>query len=76
MVAFSYEPSYSSRSLYPFAVAVHRAQLVFLVCPANFCQPREIVTWLILPVVICLSQRLSHACLSTYFYIVKPRMAH
>ena len=23
------------------------------------------VTWLILPVVICLSQRLSHACLST-----------
>lgn len=25
------------------------------------------VTWLILPVVICLSQRLSHACLSTNF---------
>ncbi len=24
-----------------------------------------LVTWLILPVVICLSQRLSHACLST-----------
>ena len=24
----------------------------------------NIVTWLILPVVICLSQRLSHACLS------------
>jgi hypothetical protein len=24
----------------------------------------KIVTWLILPVVICLSQRLSHACLS------------
>jgi hypothetical protein len=23
-----------------------------------------VVTWLILPVVICLSQRLSHACLS------------
>ena len=32
--------------------------------------------WLILPVVICLSQRLSHACLSTDFDIVKPRMAH
>ena len=32
--------------------------------------------WLILPVVICLSQRLSHACLSTNFYTVKPRMAH
>src|SRR5947209_3258269 len=26
--------------------------------------PVMIVTWLILPVVICLSQRLSHACLS------------
>ena len=33
-------------------------------------------TWLILPVVICLSQRLSHACLSTYLTKVKPRMAH
>ena len=33
-------------------------------------------TWLILPVVICLSQRLSHACLSTGFNKVKPRMAH
>ena len=32
--------------------------------------------WLILPVVICLSQRLSHACLSTNFYTVKLRMAH
>ena len=28
------------------------------------CRRFEIVTWLILPVVICLSQRLSHACLS------------
>jgi hypothetical protein len=36
----------------------------------------RVLIWLILPVVICLSQRLSHACLSTYFYIVKPRMAH
>ena len=26
--------------------------------------PATVVTWLILPVVICLSQRLSHACLS------------
>jgi len=31
---------------------------------------------LILPVVICLSQRLSHACLSISFYTVKLRMAH
>jgi hypothetical protein len=35
-------------------------------------------TWLILPVVICLSQRLSHACLSINGNIntVKLRMAH
>jgi hypothetical protein len=33
-------------------------------------------TWLILPVVICLSQRLSHACLSINLYTVKLRMAH
>jgi hypothetical protein len=35
-----------------------------------------IVFWLILPVVTCLSQRLSHACLSTHSSKVKPRMAH
>jgi len=29
-----------------------------------------IVTWLILPVVICLSQRLSHACLSINKFIL------
>ena len=33
-------------------------------------------TWLILPVVICLSQRLSHACLSISFYTVKLQTAH
>ena len=33
-------------------------------------------TWLILPVVICLSQRLSHACLSISFNTAKLRMAH
>jgi hypothetical protein len=37
---------------------------------------RMAATWLILPVVICLSQRLSHACLSTNLYTVKLRMAH
>ena len=34
------------------------------------------VIWLILPVVICLSQRLSHACLSISTCTVKLRMAH
>ena len=43
--------------------------------PSNlFCllgiQIRTIVTWLILPVVICLSQRLSHACLSINKFIL------
>ena len=37
---------------------------------------RTIATWLILPVVICLSQRLSHACLSISNYTAKLRMAH
>ena len=36
----------------------------------------KIDTWLILPVVICLSQRLSHACLSISIYMAKLRMAH
>ena len=36
----------------------------------------DVSTWLILPVVICLSQRLSHACLSISFYTAKLRMAH
>ena len=34
------------------------------------------VTWLILPVVICLFQRLSHASLSISFYTAKLRIAH
>ena len=38
--------------------------------------PATKAIWLILPVVICLSQRLSHACLSTYLNTVKLRMAH
>ena len=33
----------------------------------KFCRP--VVTWLILPVVICLSQRLSHAGVSTSVYV-------
>ena len=36
----------------------------------------DVVTWLILPVVICLSQRLSHASLSISLYTTKLRMAH
>ena len=36
----------------------------------------QIAIWLILPVVIRSSQRLSHACVSINNYIVKLRMAH
>ena len=36
----------------------------------------DVSTWLILPVVICLSQRLSHAGLSISFNTAKLRMAH
>ena len=39
-------------------------------------QPSSTAIWLILPVAICLSQRLSHACPSTSLSKVKPRMAH
>lgn len=31
---------------------------------------RGIATWLILPVVICLSQRLSHACVSINSFVL------
>jgi len=37
---------------------------------------KKTLFWLILPVVICLSQRLSHACLSTHELKVKPQKAH
>ena len=36
----------------------------------------SIATWLILPVVICLSKRLSHASVSISIYTVKLRKAH
>ena len=44
--------------------------------PSRRTRPIGVAIWLILPVVICLSQRLSHACLSTYLNTVKLRMAH
>ena len=45
-------------------------------CVASRSRDSDVSTWLILPVVICLSQRLSHACLSISFYTAKLRMAH
>ena len=40
------------------------------VCGVSRIPFRTVVTWLILPVVICLSQRLSHACLSINKFIL------
>ena len=40
------------------------------VCVCAWGLPKVIVTWLILPVVICLSQRLSHACLSISNFVL------
>src|SRR6218665_3042004 len=44
-----------------------------LCLPARRRRRPTVATWLIVPVVICLSQRLSHACLSTNLYTVKLR---
>ena len=46
------------------------------ISPERTARLEKVDTWLILPVVICLSQRLSHACLSINLYTVKLRMAH
>ena len=53
------EKGRAGRGLWFFGVAVRARHELFFALPF-----RKIVTWLILPVVICLSQRLSHACLS------------
>ena len=42
----------------------------------NLSLQQLVLTWLILPVVICLFQRLSHASLSISFYTAKLRIAH
>ena len=52
---------------YQWLLTDHRAEPSVLEVPT---------IWLILPVVICSFQRLSHACLSTCRLMVKPRMAH
>ena len=48
---------------------------LLLLCAAA-CAGLEVATWLILPVVIRSSQRLSHARLSKSNFTVKLRMAH
>ena len=53
-----------------------RCVLVWLHGRAGVQRVRGKATWLILPVVIRLSQRLSHACLSISIHTVKLRMAH
>ena len=68
----------SSNDYYTLLASVDK-ETVAAVCSYARRSPtfsNELATWLILPVVICLSQRLSHACVSTSFDPVKPRMAH
>ena len=55
----------------------------FIMIPKHFARDNIVYrrttfknTWLILPVVICLSQILSHACLSISVYTAKLRMVH
>ena len=58
-------------------VPARRGASPFAAAPLAPCAcSRNVETWLILPVVIRLSQRLSHACLSISTYTVKLRMAH
>ena len=44
--------------------------LLWMQAAADFGRGLKVATWLILPVVICLSQRLSHACLSVNNFIL------
>ena len=62
-------------SVSPLRIPLGRCVFV-LSHPSERSAPFHIAIWLILPVVICLSQRLSHACLSTNYFTAKPRMAH
>ena len=50
------------------SITVHFKVVRVLFCAVAF--DSMIATWLILPVVICLSQRLSHACLSINCFIL------
>jgi hypothetical protein len=43
---------------------------IWLIICCSSQQVGKVVTWLILPVVICLSQRLSHACLSINKFVL------
>ena len=64
------------RSARSFAPVRRRGRLHSGVVPSDKERHVRAAPWLILPVVICLSQRLSHACLSTSHIKVKPRKAH
>ena len=81
-------PGRQSRGFCRLAVLTLLNKLLLKVWPMRACESLSLSgvssrrargsgeTWLILPVVICLSQRLSHACLSISFYTAKLRMAH
>ena len=64
-LAFFVSITPSGASSLPFAVSVSGPWVIISGRSAG-----KEVTWLILPVVICLSQRLSHACLSINNFIL------
>ena len=57
-----------------FACPTASATRPAIVCSCDSSQ--WVANWLILPEVICLSQRLSHACVSSHWLTVKLRTAH
>ena len=67
-------PKWLLRECYHFVATT--AGRIRALSPAHAAVYSSEAFWLILPVVICLSQRLSHACLSSHSRTVKPRMAH
>ena len=64
------EPSHIRKNSSPSASLRVRVALLRSRTAARGGRPGQKVTWLILPVVICLSQRLSHACLSINNFIL------
>ena len=77
--AFDWQQSYLQSQFRRLAKKLH-ATCITLLSLTMLCGLKQLsniaITWLILPVVICLSQRLSHACLSISFNTAKLRMAH
>ena len=67
---------WSTTSVVSIILVVHVDAKAYCTFEYDWFGVKEGVIWLILPVVIRSSQRLSHARLSINYFIVKLRMAH